>query len=253
MKLSNALTVALIPAAAPEPSRLEKITQISVVRNECSFTIWPAVFTSSGAQPTQPAGWESAPFTNVSFTVSNTWGRRNCDFSKGSGPNSCLTGGCNGGLVCDSVAGTAAPPVTLAEWFLGNNLQDFYDVSLVDGFNLPVRIDNNAGCTVPSCSVDLSPNCPVAQKGPFDSTGFPVGCKSACTVDLLNGNGENSSNCCTGTHGTPSTCPASGVINYAYFKNNCPKAIAFVYDDTNAQPLSCQTSKNADYTLTFCP
>jgi hypothetical protein len=29
---------------------------------------------------------------------------------------------------------------------------------------------------------------PAAQKGPFDSSGFPVGCKSACTVDALNGN-----------------------------------------------------------------
>lgn len=32
-------------------------------------------------------------------------------------------------------------------------------VSLVDGYNLPMRIDNNKGCGVGSCPVDLGPNC----------------------------------------------------------------------------------------------
>jgi hypothetical protein len=32
-------------------------------------------------------------------------------------------------------------------------------VSLVDGYNLPMRIDNNVGCGIPSCPVDLGPNC----------------------------------------------------------------------------------------------
>ena len=32
-------------------------------------------------------------------------------------------------------------------------------VSLVDGYNLPVRIDNNKGCGVADCPVDLGPNC----------------------------------------------------------------------------------------------
>ena len=57
-------------------------------------------------------------------------------------------------------------------------------MSLVDGYNLPVRIDNNKGCAVPECAVDLGPNCPAPLKGPYDSTGFPVGCKSACEANL---------------------------------------------------------------------
>ena len=77
-------------------------------------------------------------------------------------------------------------------------------VSLVDGYNLPMRITNNVGCPVPDCPVDLGPNCeyserissagdsyhstssigPAALKGPFDSSGFPVGCKSACSAGL---------------------------------------------------------------------
>ncbi|KAF7342475.1 Thaumatin-like protein [Mycena venus] len=31
------------------------------------------------------------------------WARRNCDFSVNPGPNSCLDGGCNGGLTCPSL------------------------------------------------------------------------------------------------------------------------------------------------------
>jgi hypothetical protein len=41
------------------------------------------------------------------------------------------------------------PPATLAEWTLqGDGNRDFYDVSLVDGYNIPMRIDNTAGCPV---------------------------------------------------------------------------------------------------------
>lgn len=32
-------------------------------------------------------------------------------------------------------------------------------VSLVDGFNLPMRITNNKGCPVADCPVDLAPSC----------------------------------------------------------------------------------------------
>lgn len=77
-------------------------------------------------------------------------------------------------------------------------------MSLVDGYNLPIRIDNSAGCGVADCPVDLGPDCeldrggygsltlthklyfqgPSALKGPYDSTGYPVGCKSACVANL---------------------------------------------------------------------
>ena len=73
-------------------------------------------------------------------------------------------------------------------------------VSVVDGYNLPMRIDNNVGCGIPSCPVDLGPNCafffalpdrntqissgPAPLKGPLDSSGFPVGCKSACEANV---------------------------------------------------------------------
>lgn len=79
-----------------------------------------------------------------------------------------------------------------------------------------MRITNNKGCAVADCPVDLGPNCPDPLKGPYDSSGFPVGCKSACFANL-EGNQQDSGNCCSGSHNTPQTCPASGVAYYDYF------------------------------------
>jgi hypothetical protein len=108
-------------------------------------------------------------------------------------------------------------------------------VSLVDGYNLPMRVDNDKGCPVPSCSVDLGPNCPcpliprdyratsltfgagpTPLKGPFGSNGFPVGCKSACAAGL-SPDQSNSPNCCTGSYNTAQTCLTSRVDYYSYF------------------------------------
>ena len=103
------------------------------VRNNCPFTIWcgwrprpyeepadkshrPALYTDPNARksvPSQPTGWEQASGATVTFTVPHDWtagriwGRTECNFSVNSGPNSCVTGGCNGGFLCDTGTGTA--------------------------------------------------------------------------------------------------------------------------------------------------
>ncbi|KAI0749521.1 Osmotin thaumatin-like protein [Daedaleopsis nitida] len=231
------------------------------VVNKCSFTIWPGLFTDlnvGSAIPDQPTGWEQAAGQTVSFAVPDNWqagriwGRRDCDFNNGTpGPNSCSTGGCNGGLECDAHTGTGVPPATVAEFTLGiNGGPDNYDVSLVDGYNLPVRVDNNKGCPVGDCPVDLAPNCPAELK--VDANGSAVGCKSACGAGL--GDPTNNPNCCTGTHNTAATCPPSGVQFYDYFKQGCPNAYAYAFDESSGTALfTCDASKAADYTITFCP
>ncbi|KAI0768096.1 Osmotin thaumatin-like protein [Trametes elegans] len=209
------------------------------VTNKCSFTVWPAIFTDlnvGSATPDQPTGWEQAAGQTVSFNVpvnwqaGRIWGRRGCDFSTSTpGPTQCLDGGCNGGLECDPHTGTGVPPATVAEFTLGiNGAPDNYDVSLVDGFNLPLRIDNNKNCPVGDCPVDLNANC----------LGDPT----------------NNPNCCTGTHNTPATCPPSGVQFYDYFKGNCKNSYAYAYDESSGTALfTCDAALAADYTITFCP
>ncbi|KAI0646514.1 Osmotin thaumatin-like protein [Trametes meyenii] len=230
------------------------------VVNKCSYTVWPAIFTDlnvGNATPNRATGWVQPSGQSVSFSVPNNWkagriwGRRNCDFSHTNGPNSCLDGGCNGGLQCDPHSGTGVPPATLAEFTLSdaNNL-DNYDVSLVDGFNIPMRVSNNKGCPVADCPADLNPSCPGPIKGPFEPRGSAVGCKSACAAGL--GGAVNNPNCCTGTHNTPATCPSSGVQFYSYFKGKCPNAYAYAFDDRSALK-TCNSRLQADYTITFCP
>ncbi|KXN93150.1 Thaumatin-like protein 1a, partial [Leucoagaricus sp. SymC.cos] len=129
----------------------------------------------------------------------------------------------------------------------------YFPVSLVDGYNLPMRISNNQGCPVAECATDLGPDCPAPLKGPFDSTGFPVGCKSACVANL-DGNQADSANCCSGSHSTPATCLASGVAYYDYFKSRCPRSYVYAYDESSGTALfNCPANSKADYTLTFCP
>ncbi|KAL7277766.1 hypothetical protein ACG7TL_008709 [Trametes sanguinea] len=249
--MKNAFTILIAALASDATART------FTIHNQCYFTIWPAIFTDlnvGSAMPDQPTGWQQDAFQIVSFFVPDNWqagriwARRDCNFDVNPGPNSCLDGGCNGGLECDPHTGTGVPPATLAEFNLGvNGVQDSYAVSVVDGSNLAMRISNNQGCHVADCPVDLGPDCPAPLKGPFDSNGFAVGCKSACDAGL--GDPVNNPNCCTGTFNNPSTCTPSGVDFYSYFKGNCPNAYAYAFDDPSAL-FHCS---NADYTITFCP
>ncbi|KAG9038619.1 hypothetical protein FS837_001207 [Tulasnella sp. UAMH 9824] len=253
MKLTIAAVLGFVGAASA--------ARTFTVYNACPFTIWPAVFTDlnvGSATPSVATGWEAPAWSVKTFSVPDNWkagriwARRNCNFATNPGPNSCLDGGCNGGLLCDPHTGTGVPPATLAEFTLsaadGN---DWYDVSLVDGYNLPMRITNTAGCHVADCPVDLGPDCPSNLKGPFDSTGFPVGCKSDCLVDP---NPTNSPSCCSGSHSTPATCPNSGVPHYTYFKSRCPNSYVYAYDESSGTALwTCPASKKPNYTITFCP
>lgn len=56
---------------------------------------------------------------------------------------SCATGDCQGvGVDCNRTGGS--PPTTLVEFALNAfGSQDYYDVSLVDGYNLPVIVEGS--------------------------------------------------------------------------------------------------------------
>ena len=49
--------------------------------------------------------------------------------------------------------------VTSDPKYLSQSLAIPLIVSLVDGYALPLRVDNNVGCGVPGCEVDLGPDC----------------------------------------------------------------------------------------------
>ncbi|GAA5840902.1 hypothetical protein JCM9279_001255 [Rhodotorula babjevae] len=219
--------------------------QITVV-NQCTFPLWPALFTSVGPRPTHATGWKAAPGSHVSFPVEEgcTTG---CDFSDSTKADyaQCETGGCIGGLQCDPYAGTGVPPVTLSEF----NLQaavDNYDTSNVDGFSVPLAITTSSKkCPLSNCPYDLLAACPKDLRKKNDK-GKVVGCMTAC------GKYNTEEYCCSGAHSTPETCPSSGVKHYDWWKRACPIAYAYAYDEASGTALfTC--SERSDYTVTFCP
>lgn len=109
--------------------------------NKCSHSVWPGIQPSAGKPILAGGGFKLPP--NKAHTLQlpagwsgRVWGRHGCSFDA-TGHGRCATGDCGGALFCNGLGGT--PPATLAEITLGND-QDFYDVSLVDGYNLAISI-----------------------------------------------------------------------------------------------------------------
>ncbi|CAJ2503767.1 Uu.00g111610.m01.CDS01 [Anthostomella pinea] len=127
-----------------------------VITNNCGDTLWPGIGTQNGESP-ETHGFELASGESANLTVGPTWqgrvwGRTNCTTSGDTA--SCLTGDCFGKLDCEY---GGQVPVTLAEFNLAggvNGKQCFYDISLVDGYNLPLGI-----VYIPASNTsDLPPN-----------------------------------------------------------------------------------------------
>lgn len=210
--------------------------------NRCDNTVWPGILANAGSPRLDSTGFELPKDTSRSFQAptgwsGRFWARTGCSFD-GSGSGSCLTGDCGSGQVeCNGFG--AAPPATLAEFTLGSGGQDFYDVSLVDGYNLPMIVEGSGGsglCTPTGCVSDLNQQCP-----PELRVGDGDACKSACEAF---GTPEY---CCSGAYGSPATCKPS--IYSEMFKAACPKSYSYAYDDAT----STFTCTGADYTMTFCP
>ncbi|KAL3527220.1 hypothetical protein ACH5RR_011876 [Cinchona calisaya] len=207
--------------------------------NKCNQTVWPGSLGNPGLRST---GFELQKGTSRSFQAptgwsGRFWGRTGCNFD-GSGHGRCSTGDCGSGkMECDGAG--ANPPATLAEFTLGSGSQDFYDVSLVDGYNLPMMVEPSGGsgsCASTGCTEDLNLKCPNELR--IEGGGA---CRSACDAF---GTPEY---CCKGEYASPSTCSPS--VYSQIFKSACPTSYSYAYDDAT----STFTCTAADYTITFCP
>lgn len=110
--------------------------------NKCSHPVWPGIQPSAGKPILARGGFKLPPNKSHSLRLpagwsGRFWGRHGCSFDA-SGKGHCATGDCGGALFCNGLGGT--PPATLVEITLGHD-QDFYDVSLVDGYNLAISIN----------------------------------------------------------------------------------------------------------------
>nr|GMD82375.1 osmotin-like protein [Ipomoea batatas] len=201
------------------------------VHNNCPYTVWAAATPVGGGQRLdQGQSWN----INVppGTAMARIWGRTNCNFD-GSGRGSCQTGDCGGVLQC---TGWGKPPNTLAEFALNqfNNL-DFFDISNIDGFNIPISFAPTSPgadkCHSMSCTADIIGQCPAALK-------VPGGCNNPCTTF------GGQQYCCTN-----GPC---GPTDYSrFFKGLCPDAYSYPQDDATST-FTCPGG-STDYRVVFCP
>ncbi|KAG8662103.1 hypothetical protein MANES_01G064400v8 [Manihot esculenta] len=113
------------------------------IRNDCPYTVWAAASPGGGRRLDQGQTWDlNVP---AGTSLARIWGRTNCNFDS-SGIGHCETGDCGGLLNC---LGWGNAPSILAEYALNQfgNL-DSYDISLVDGFNIPIEFSPISGGAV---------------------------------------------------------------------------------------------------------
>ncbi|RLN42585.1 thaumatin-like protein 1b [Panicum miliaceum] len=242
--------------------------------NNCGYTVWPGLLSGAGTAPLPTTGFALAHGASATVDApaswsGRMWARTLCAADATTGKFTCATGDCGSGSVqCNG--GGAAPPATLAEFTLdGSGGLDFFDVSLVDGYNVPMLIvpqgagagggSTNASadsgkCMATGCLVDLNGACPAdlrvmatasASTGAgagAGAGGWAVACRSACEAF------GTPQYCCSGAYGNPNTCKPSTYSQF--FKTACPRAYSYAYDDSTST-FTC--AAGTSYAITFCP
>lgn len=136
--------------------------------------------------------------------------------------------------------------------FDGAEGKDFYDISLVDGFGVGLKIQPLPGtfekttaesCQTIACQADIIGSCREELK--LNKGGRVVACQSACTKF------HTEEYCCTGSHNTPETC---GPTDFSrFFKQACPQAYSYAFDDATST-FTCKSAsgKPSGYKIEFC-
>jgi hypothetical protein len=163
-------------------------------------------------------------------------------------PGGCETGGCGGRFQC---GGWGAIPATLAEYDMDAFDQlDFYDVSMVDGSNLPMYINITRGATRDRISPDgceaghgctRTVRCPAALQ--VHRRGRLVACISPCARF------DTDRYCCRGQFASGCSPATTWPIDYArVFKRAEPYAYSWSGDD-GTSVFTC--AGGCDYRITF--
>ncbi|KAL6131590.1 hypothetical protein ACLB2K_069964 [Fragaria x ananassa] len=224
-------------------------TSFEIVNN-CNYTIWPGLRSTGSSLNLSTTGFtlRSGASFNLSVPKSWTghvWGRTLCNESS-TGNFSCFTADCGSGKIeCDGNGGSL--PATYAEFSLNvTGGMDYYDVSLVTGFNLPMVVEpqgaGSSNCSSPGCSVDLNGSCPRELRVAREGSQGTVACMTPCTAF------NNSLFCCTGEYVLPEKC--AGTVYTDFFRRECPQAHAYVYDPIQTSSYTCAS---ANYNIVFCP
>jgi hypothetical protein len=217
--------------------------------------------------------------TVIASWQGNFWGRTGCtgtpdDFTCEIGTCVKLGTANKGQLECGG--SPALGPLTKGEFNFDEGGHDTYDVSLVDGYNVPMSVKPKAGtfsndgtvnkdfdCTESAADTNLIPLLNTTKLDPAKLLVYSgkkvVGIGSACYYADKVGDPKADQYCCRGDYHLSTTCkpetwPAD-IQTAQFFKKYNPKAYSFAYNDAS----STYQCKNKDkvtsttYQVAFCP
>jgi len=241
------------------------------VNNNCPSPVWVASTSNHGSSPLPDGlvkldGGQSHTF-NIppEGWAGRLWPKTGCD---GSGYNCAI-----GDSVPPCPEGGCQPPAeTKVEflWPAAGAGSSWYDISLVDGYSLPVRIDPLGGvggsCVTTTCAVSLE-TCPAGEIDGIGDlrvirNGQTVACLSPCkrwNFPAPYGLGRDEHQdpgvmfCCPTPPISSQQCSSGPVINTQYVqlvRKNCPSAYSYAYDDF-AGLHTC--SGDTSFVVTLCP
>ena len=177
-----------------------------------------------------------------SFFSTKVWGRTNCQEREGI--LECDTGDCGPNQKC-SYYGRS--PITVAQFntnFLNGLPLQYYQVSLINGFNLPISIvPENDDCKSSSCELEREQLKEVCsnQLQFFNTTGNINGCLSPC--DKF----KTRKTCCPTLSLNECDFDISNNEYENIFEDYCPTANTFLKNSTDIN--SCHTN---GYHVKFC-
>ncbi|MQL80159.1 hypothetical protein Taro_012607 [Colocasia esculenta] len=224
------------------------------IQNKCPFPIWPATTPNSGHSAIASGSFLLSPGSSQQIEAppswnGRLWARTGCNFDSSAGKPSCQTGDCEGLLECST---PGMPPATIVSLQADKGEPSYYDVSLLDGYNLPVSVaarPPQPGCFIAGCLKSPNTECPtdlqvLAGEGSGGGAGQSavVACKSACLAY------DQDEYCCRNQYGTPETCQPSSFSTA--FKEACPSYLSYAFDDIANSLHSCYTK---EFVVTFCP
>ncbi|KAI9497656.1 thaumatin [Zychaea mexicana] len=202
-----------------------------VVQNDCNYKLVVGESENGdlyGSSVDVDAG-DKHTFTFEPNWAGRVWGRRSCS-----------------GKECN-FAGMWAPASLAEVLFKDQAGDDYYDISLVDGYNEPMKMEpinpdktsseDFRRCGEPTCT--QGPKCPTELELK-DDNGKVVGCQSACSKF------RTPEHCCVGDY-PEGVCEPSEYSKL--FKSACPDAYSYAYDDATSTYL-CRAD---GYKVTFCP
>jgi len=259
--------------------RLPFLTTAHQIRfkNNCPFTVWPGILANFGFLDPENGGFRLNSGSERPVEIEHEWGgeiwgRTVCDDTSGR----CQTGDCGDQIECDGSGGS--PPINFVDIKFDGILDlDYYFLSLVDGYNLPLAIlpvpgtveDGNSedplDCQPIGCWSDLNLICPpelVLTPSRDDGenrtmaavigleTNEVIACMSPCVAF------DTDEYCCRGVYDDPLLCRGElWPIRYTVVvKTVCPTAFSYVHDRTT-RSSTCRSlaPDSSKYEIIFCP